>query len=124
MIEESIKEIAAEYIGLICIGDKMRVLVCNEEGWEMMYGTFLHLQKFEQFLKPGFIRCAMLKSDVSSNRADGDAVAHGNVRYRGSMITMKREQELTITEAMTPFYFNSLKMTVFRGYDYMMEGLL
>ena len=89
----------------------------------MFNGSVTPLQKFEKLLKPGFIRPGMLKA---SSSLDGAAAAaeSPHVKYRGAMFSLKRDQELEVAEAMTPVYFNSLKLTVFRGYDYAIEGLL
>ena len=88
----------------------------------MLNGSVTPLQKFEKLLKPGFIRPGMLKA---SSSLDGAAAAESpHVKYRGAMFSLKRDQELEVAEAMTPVYFNSLKLTVFRGYDYAVEGLL
>ena len=90
----------------------------------MFNGAATLLQKFEKLLKPGFIRPGMLKACS----LDGAAAAAGgespHVKYRGAMVSLKRDQELDVAEAMTPVYFNTLKLIVFRGYDYAIEGLL
>ena len=90
----------------------------------MFNGSVTPLQKFEKLLKPGFIRPGMLKANSSLDGAAAAAAESPHVKYRGAMFSLKRDQELEVAEAMTPVYFNSLKLTVFRGYDYAVEGLL
>ena len=83
----------------------------------------MRLQKFEQFIKPGLIRPATLKASTPLDSDAGDDDTR-RVKYRGSLFFLKRDQELALTDAMTPLYFNTLRLVVFRGYDYAMEGLL
>jgi len=90
----------------------------------MFNGSVTPLQKFEKLLKPGFIRPGMLKASSSLDGGGAAAAESPHVKYRGAMFSLKRDQELEVAEAMTPVYFNSLKLTVFRGYDYAIEGLL
>ncbi|KAL8560611.1 hypothetical protein ACOMHN_062576 [Nucella lapillus] len=114
--------------------DPVRPCFLCEEGTELLCrNCYLcnqcvqRLVKYEKSIRPGFIRSSFLESSSFWVVDDSGPVGSGvesRLRYRGSLLSMKKDQTVTLTEPMTPVYFNCLGLSVFRGYDYYVQGLL
>lgn len=86
-------------------------------------------QKYEKSIKPGFVRSSMVQcSDLfDKSKMPPDKTTSGKdsaLKIRGCVLRLKRSQEVTLMKPMTPLYFDSLSMMVFRGHKYVFIGEL
>ncbi|XP_076465791.1 uncharacterized protein LOC143297367 [Babylonia areolata] len=83
------------------------------------------LAKYEKFVKPGFVRPALVAETRSKVKEESEDVGEpAKVRFRGPLLFLKKDQEVFLSEPLTPVYFSCLSLIVFRGYDYFVQGHL
>ncbi|KAK7503510.1 hypothetical protein BaRGS_00005049 [Batillaria attramentaria] len=78
--------------------------------------------KYEKAIRPGFMRSGSFQT--KRDHTDPNAHAGGKVVYRGCLLNIKKDQAVIVKQPMSPVYFDCFYISIFRGYDYILNMML